>query len=102
MYEIVVHESADEELSAAAVFYESRETNLGKEFLEELSQVFYRIAEHPFSYSIHFDEYRRCLMRRFPYVVVFRIEGQRILVFAIAHLRRSPGYWRVREPSPES
>lgn len=96
MYEIVVHESADDELSAAAVFYESRETDLGKEFLEELSQAFQRIIARPFSYSIHFDEYRRYLMDRFPYQVVYRIEGKRILVFAVAHLRRQPGYWRER------
>ena len=51
MYEIVVHESADDELNAAALFYESRETDLGKEFLDELSQAFYRITEHPFSYK---------------------------------------------------
>lgn len=96
MYEIVVHESAEEDLNAAAVFYESRETDLGKEFLEELSQGFHRITENPFSYSIHFDEYRRYLMGRFPYGVVYRIEGQEILVFAVAHLRRRPGYWRDR------
>lgn len=93
MYEIVVHESAEEDLNAAAVFYESRETDLGKEFLEELSQGFHRITENPFSHSIHFDEYRRYLMGRFPYGVVYRIEGQQILVFAVAHLRRRPGYW---------
>jgi plasmid stabilization system protein ParE len=98
MYELVVHENADEELSAAAVFYEARETDLGKKFLEELSQVFQRIAEHPLSWSILFDDYRRCLMDRFPYGVVYRIEGQRILVFAIAHVRRRPGYWKDRTP----
>jgi hypothetical protein len=65
MYEIVVHESADEELIAAAVFYESSETDLGQEFLQELSRGFHRIREHPFSYGIHFDEYRRYLMDRF-------------------------------------
>ena len=97
MYEIVVHEIAEEDLIAAAVFYESRETDLGNEFLEELSQSFQRITESPFSYSIHFDEYRRYLMGRFPYGVVYRIEGQQILVFAVAHLRRRPGYWRVRD-----
>jgi hypothetical protein len=50
MYEIVAHESAEEELNAAAVFYELRETDLGTEFLEELSQSLHRITEHPFSY----------------------------------------------------
>ncbi len=96
MFEIVVHKSAEEELIAAAVFYESRETDLGAEFLLELSQGFQRITEHPFSYSIHFDEYRRYLMGRFPYGVVYRIEGEQIIVFAVANLRRRPGYWRDR------
>lgn len=33
MYEIVVNDDADEELVAAAVFYELREPGLGEEFL---------------------------------------------------------------------
>lgn len=32
-------------------------------------------------------------MNRFPYSVVYRIEHDAILVFAVAHLRRRPGYW---------
>ena len=50
----------------------------------------------PYSYSTVFDEYRRYLMARFPYGVVYRIEGETVLVFAVAHLRRRPGYWRNR------
>jgi toxin ParE1/3/4 len=96
MHEIVVHETAEDELIAAALFYESRELDLGKEFLDELSQSFSRIAEQPLSYSIYFDEYRRYLMRRFPYGV-YRIQGQQALVFAVAHVRRRPGYWRDRD-----
>jgi plasmid stabilization system protein ParE len=97
MHEIVVHESAEDELNAAALFYELRELDLGKEFLEELSQSCSRIAEQPLSYSIYFDEYRRYLMGRFPYGVVYRIQGQQVLVFAVAHVRRRPGYWRDRD-----
>jgi mRNA-degrading endonuclease RelE of RelBE toxin-antitoxin system len=96
MYEIVIHESADEELNAAALFYESRETDLGQEFLKELSISFNRIREYPYSYSIVFEEYRRCVMARFPFSVVYRIEEESVLVFAVAHLRRRPGYWRNR------
>jgi plasmid stabilization system protein ParE len=96
MHEIEVHESAEEELNAAALYYESRETALGEEFLKELAISFFRIREHPFSCSIDFDEYRRCLMARFPYGVVYRIEDERVLVFAVGHLRRRPGYWKER------
>ena len=70
--------------------------DLGGEFLEELSLSFQRITEHPFSYSLYFDEYRRYLLNRFPYGVVYRVEGTRVLVFAVTHLRRRPGYWRDR------
>ena len=96
MYEIAVHESAEEELIAASLYYESRETDLGEEFLRQLALSFDRIHEHPLSYRIVFDEYRRCLMTRFPYGVVYRIEDERVLVFAVAHVRRRPGYWRDR------
>ena len=37
MFEIVIHESAEEELNAAALYYESREAGLGEEFLKELT-----------------------------------------------------------------
>jgi len=96
MYEIVIHEGAEEDLNAAAQYYESRETNLGEEFLKELTLTFLRIRERPLTYSTLFDEYHRCLLTRFPYGVVYRVEEERVLVFAVAHLRRRPGYWRAR------
>ena len=41
-------------------------------------------------------DYRRRRMRRFPYMVVYRIEGGVVLVVAVAHERRTPGYWTER------
>ena len=93
MYEIVIHEGAEEDLNAAAQFYESREPGLGQQFLEELSQAFQRLIKKPYSYSILFDDYRRCLMNRFPYGVVYRIAERQLLIFAVAHVRRRPGFW---------
>lgn len=83
-------------LNAAALYYESREPGLGEEFLKELTHNLYCIRERPFSYPTDFDEYHRWLMTRFPYGVAYRVEGEKILVFAVAHLRRRPGYWRGR------
>jgi len=69
MHEIVIHESAEDELNATALFYELREPNLGEEFLKELTVSLNRIRERPFSFSLVFDEYRRSLLSRFPYIV---------------------------------
>ena len=93
MYEIVIHEGAEEDLNAAAQFYESREPDLGQQFLDELSQTFQHLIRNPYSYMIIFDDYRRCLMNRFPYGVVYRIAEQQLLIFAVAHVRRRPGFW---------
>ncbi len=96
MYEIVVNDDADEELVAAAVFYELREPGLGEEFLHEFSRSLTKIQARPLSSGIFFDHYRRYLMPRFPYGVVYRIDGEQILILAVAHLSRRPGYWRDR------
>lgn len=37
-------------------------------------------------------------MRRFPYLIHFRVQGDTIQVVAIAHGKRRPGYWQIRGP----
>lgn len=66
MFEIVVQQDAEDELNAAAAFYESREEGLGDQFLEEVAAGFLRVQSFPFSWAIQFDDNRSYLMRRFP------------------------------------
>jgi len=42
-------------------------------------------------------EVRRALVRRFPYGVFYVVEGQALLVLAVAHVRRQPAYWLARK-----
>ncbi len=37
-----------------------------------------------------------CALRRYPFRIVFRNDPQRLVVVAIAHAKRRPGYWRIR------
>ena len=41
-------------------------------------------------------EIRRCLLARFPYALIYGIEQQTIVIIAVAHLHRQPGYWADR------
>ncbi len=36
------------------------------------------------------------MVRRFPFAILYRVEPERIVVVAVMHLRREPGYWRRR------
>jgi plasmid stabilization system protein ParE len=44
-------------------------------------------ADHP---------HRRCSVASFPYVCFYRVDGDTIVVVAVAHAKRKPGYWARR------
>jgi len=74
---------------------------LGDEFLAVLDECFDRIRDAPLAFSAleeisASDEFRRCLLDRFPYVVVFRCRPDELLVVAVSHARRRPLYWLER------
>jgi plasmid stabilization system protein ParE len=96
MLEIELHQDADDELKAAAVFYELRLTGLGESFLARVSEGFDLIRKNPLAGQLLFDYFRRILTRQFPYSLVYRVEAERVYVIAIAHWSRPPGYWKGR------
>ena len=96
MLEMKLHEEADEELKAAAVFYELRLTGLGENFLARVSESLDLISTNPLAGHLWFDDYRRILTRQFPYSLVYRVEGDRVYVIAVAHWSRRPDYWKER------
>ena len=65
-------------------------------FLDELDVAIERIGQHPRQYSAYEFGTRRMVLRRFPYLVVFREAASGIEIIAVAHGRRRPGYWRER------
>jgi len=96
MLTIVIHEEAEEEIKASAAYYESVRAGLGENFLRELADGFGQIQRHPLAWGVLEDEFRRYLMPRFPYGVVYRIEEDLIYVLAVMHLHRKPSYWLDR------
>ena len=96
MFKIVIHPEAEEELNAAADYYEKCKDGLGVSFLHEIEKAFKRIEENPRSWKIITKDIRRNLINRFPYTIIYRVEDEIIIVLAIAHLHRKPKYWKER------
>ncbi len=71
---------------------------LGFEFVGEVNKSLSRIVDYPHSCAEIESGIRRCLVSRFPYGIVYRQDEDEdfIVVIAITHLRRRPGYWRDR------
>jgi plasmid stabilization system protein ParE len=89
-------EIAELELDDAIRWYESQIPRLGNAFLVEVLSAATRVAQYPEAWQLLDEGIRRCRLSRFPYGLVYAIDGADILVLAVAHLHRKPDYWRDR------
>jgi toxin ParE1/3/4 len=93
---VIFHPEADAEVTAAAVYYESQQENLGKRFLSSIEDGLARMRINPRLYPLIGEDVRRCLTRTFPFGILFRDRGDSIEIIAVMQLRRKPGYWKER------
>ncbi len=90
------HSNALAELASAAEYYEARQAGLGNRFVDAVAEALERIARDPFVWVPTDEDVRRCLTRVFPYGILYTIESDFVLIVAVAHLAREPGYWKSR------
>ncbi len=83
-------------MTEASQFYETASAGLGREFLDEVQRVVDTLREHPKLGSPAGRGLRQAAFQRFPYWLIYADEPETILVIAVAHQRRRPGYWRRR------
>ena len=95
---IRISEQASDEFSEAVRWYEGRRSGLGGEFFDAVAATLSLIETNPeIGTTISTDgQTRRALVARFPYQVVYRLRPTEIVIAAIAHLKRRPGYWESR------
>jgi hypothetical protein len=87
---------ADIEMTEASIFYEDASSGLGIEFLDEVQRVIDLVRKYPKIGQPLKPGFRQALLRRFPFSLIYSIEADAILIVAVAHQRRRPGYWKYR------
>jgi plasmid stabilization system protein ParE len=83
-------------------YYESCQEGLGLDFALEVHATVRRVVEHPQAWPVLDEPIRRRITNRFPYGVLYveEADGDRILILAVMHLHRKPGYWKDRVGEP--
>jgi hypothetical protein len=84
------------ELEEAYQFYEGRVPGLGTDFKSEARHALGLILEQPRAWTPIGGGLRQCRLNRFPYALVYGARKKRIIVIAVANLKRRPRYWRNR------
>lgn len=95
-------QEAQTETEQAAQWYEDKRPGLGEDFLNELDSIYAKLEDHPHRPlrlnipGLEEREIRQRMLHRFPYKVVSEVGNDELIVLAVAHRRRKPGYWASR------
>ena len=84
------------DLFEAAEYYENCQQGLGKRFRDEIARMLNAVASAPCLWRERKGGYRRVNCPVFPYYIAYVIREEFVVVLAVAHGSREPGFWRDR------
>ncbi len=93
---VAVRPDAQSDLLDARDWYECQSPGLGGAFIAAFEQLLARIESFPELYAITYRGVRPAKLRRFPFVVYYRVLTNRIEVLAILRGSRDPKVWKRR------
>lgn len=93
----ILHREAEAELNAAIEYYEKQARGLGLDLVAEVERGIDLIVRFPEAWPLDIKtRHRKVVLRRFPFALHFMEHADIIWINAVAHAKRSPGYWRAR------
>jgi plasmid stabilization system protein ParE len=96
--DFIVAPEAAADLDEAYAWYERQRSGLGEEFLGCVEARIEQICRNPEWFPTVHEQYRRALVRRFPYAVFYELAGEMVTIYSIFHTARDPSKWRQRLP----
>lgn len=95
-YEVIFKEEANYDVLEAHNWYESRRIGLGDDFLNELEEFVKVLETDPQIYQERKHNWRYCPLKRFPYIIIFEIEQQGVVVYAVFNTYQHPNRLELR------
>jgi len=97
-YQLFVRPEVDADITEAETWYEQRQEGVGKDFTRTVRNAIGQLPKNPLLYRLR---HRRLGIRwfyppRYPYRIVYRIEGQSIVVLALLHAKQHDRHWLKR------
>ncbi len=94
---IEIHPEAELEMDESHSWYEEQQPGLGDRFVDAIRECLYQVQDNPARYRVIRGKYRRVLAKSFPYGVIYLVLPAKIVVIAVMHQSRRPGYWKNRK-----
>lgn len=91
------HPEALIEYAEAVQYYARQRVEIAQVFISAIEDAVQRIRESPERFAVIDEDVRRRMTVKFPYGVLYTIEQGDILILAVMHFSREPGYWKSRK-----
>ena len=88
IYRLILSPDAKAGVRSATRWYAQKDKDLPSQFKADLKAVLNRIALHPYQFPVVHAQFRRGLMKQFPYSVYFKQVARTVYVVRIAHQRQ--------------
>jgi plasmid stabilization system protein ParE len=95
---LVVAPEAEFDLEQAYAWYEAQRVGRGDDFLDRVDACIQGILRFPEMHAVFHGNYRRALVRRFPYAVFYEYADDTVIVYCVLHTAQDPEKWRRRLP----
>jgi len=96
--DLILAPEAEEDIAQAYAWYEGQRVGLGEDFLTRVDACIQAICRRPELVAPVHENYRRALVRRFPYAVFYEYADGKVTVYCVFHTARDPQKWRQRLP----
>lgn len=93
---IVITESASDDIAEGYLFYQERHRGLGDYFESSIFADLRSLVIYAGVHEVHFGIYNRKIANRFPYAIYYTVESDIIRVHAVADTRRNPDWIQNR------
>lgn len=87
---------ADQEVGDAVEWYEQKGKDVSRGFLNELDHAVRLVNSYPLLATLIEPEIRRFLFISYPYALIYGMDGDTIVIIAVAQQQREPRYWANR------
>ncbi len=88
--------AAEREMLEAAEYYEQQEAGLASDFYDQIEQATFEIARSPEAWPLVSKTIRKHSIGRFPFILLYRVDPEEIVIQAVMHTSRNPKHWKRR------
>lgn len=86
----------NKDLREARQWYDANELDLGQALLTDVLAATNRMGSNPEQFAKVYGEVRQLVLKRFLYVISFRVKNDQVEVLSILHGHRNPDIWKGR------